>query len=335
MEKIKQHKEKILGLLISIIFVVLIFWNLDFHKLLETFKIFNYKVLALFIPLYIAGLYIRGVRWKYLLCNKSNLTATEGFFAFTTGNTINSYLPARAGDFWRAYHIGEKLKESKMKMLGSIILERIIDGISVLMILLFAVLTYFRQSWVLKITYVSAILFIGSLVFFFIILKFNKTTEIFKRLSQISVFKQLKPALEKTANLINKFIDGFQALNSPKCLLMGFFTSCTAWAIECVITYILVLGFGQHYGFSVALFVISFIALSTIIPSSSVFVGPYQYAYILALGIYQVPKANALAIAFIHQIAIMLIITVISIVYFNLAKTNLGEIQKEIEQNND
>lgn len=335
MEKIKQHKEKIIGLIISIIFIGLIVWNLDFSKLVETFKVFNYKVLLLFIPLYILGLYIRGFRWKYLLCNTSRLTAKEGFFAFTTGNTLNSYLPARAGDFWRAYHIGKKLNESKMKMLGSIILERIIDGISVLMILAFAVLTYFKHPWVLKITYIASVLFIGSLIAFFLMLKFNKTDIFFEKISRIPLFQRFKPALDKAADLINKFMEGFQALNNPKCFFMAFFTSCIAWGIECILTYILILGFGQHYGFSIALFIISFIALSTIIPSSSVFVGPYQYAYILALGIYHIPKSNALGIAFIHQITIMLTITVISIIYFNFTNTNLKEIQEEIEENND
>lgn len=191
MKKITQHKEKIIGIIISLIFIGLILWNLDFAKLIETFKIFNYKVLILFVPLYVLGLYIRGFRWKYLLCNTSKLTANEGFFAFTTGNTLNSWLPARAGDFWRAYHIGKKLDESKMKMLGSIILERIIDGMSVLLILTFAVLTYFKHPTVLKITYIAATLFLGSLTVFFLILKFQRTDWFFEKLSNIRFCQNL------------------------------------------------------------------------------------------------------------------------------------------------
>lgn len=334
MKNLKKHKEKIIGLIISLIFIVLICWNLDFKQLLATFKIFNYKVLLIFVPLYAISLYLRGIRWKYLLCDSTNLTAKEAFFAFTTGNTLNSYLPARAGDFWRAYHVGKKLDESKMKMLGSIILERIIDGVSVLLILAFAVMTYFKHSWVLKITYLASFLFIGSLVFFFIIFKLNKTDWFFNKLAEIKFMENFKPLLFKISNLINKFMEGFQALNNPKCFSIAFITSCMAWGIECLITYVLILGFGQHYGFSIAFFIISFIALSTIIPSSSVFVGPYQYAYILALGIYHIEKSYALGIAFIHQITIMLTITVISIIYFLFTNTNLKEIKEEIEEEN-
>lgn len=334
MTKLKQHKSKILGLIISFIFIGLIIWNLDFKQLINTFKIFHYKVLLAFIPLYILGLYIRGFRWKYLLCGTSKLTVKEAFFSFTTGNTINSYLPARAGDFWRAYHVGKKLDESKMKMLGSIILERIIDGISVLLILTFAVLTYFKHKWVINLTYISAALFIGSLIFFFAIFKYNKTDWLFEKIAQIPMLYNFKNLIYKISGMINKFIEGFQSLNNLKCFSMAFLTSCIAWGIECLLTYILILGFGHSYGFSISLFIISFIALSTIIPSSSVFVGPYQYAYILALGIYHIPKSNALGIAFIHQITIMIIITTISIIYFLFTDTDWKNIKEEIEDNN-
>lgn len=329
---IKNHRDKILGLTVSVIFIGLIVWKLDFHQLMDTFKVFNYKVLLLFIPLYVLGLYIRGFRWKYLLCNESKITVKEAFFSFTTGNTLNSYLPARAGDFWRAYHVGNKLNESKMKLLGSIILERIIDGISVLLILFFAVLTYFKHQWVLNITYIAAVLFLGSLTVFFLVFKYNKIDWFFNKLSLVSILSKFEPQFLKLSSMLNKFMQGFQALNNPRCFFLAFFTSCIAWGIECVLTYILITGFGHHYGFSIAFFVISFIALSTIIPSSSVFVGPYQYAYILALGIYNIEKANALGIAFIHQITIMLTITVISIVYFMATDTKLEEIKAEIEE---
>ena len=333
MSWIKEHKEKVIGLVVSVIFIALIFWNIDFRQLIQTFKIFNYKVLLLFVPLYVIGLYIRVIRWKYLLCRDSKLTVKEAFFAFTTGNTLNSYLPARAGDFWRAYHVGKKLNESKMKLLGSIILERIIDGISVLLILFFAVLTYFKHQWILNITYIAAALFIGSLGAFYLVFKFNKISWFFEKISNIHFLSRFKNQFDRIASLLNKFMQGFQALNNPKCFSMAFLTSCIAWGIECILTYILIMGFGHFYGFSIAFFVISFIALSTIIPSSSVFVGPYQFAYILALGIYHIDKSNALAIAFIHQITIMLIITVISIIYFMATDTKLQEIKAEIEEN--
>lgn len=325
-----KHKDKIIGLLISLVFIILIFWKLDIHKLIAAFRMFDYRILFLFVPIYVFSLYIRGVRWKYLLCLNEKLSVNEAFFAFTVGNTINSYLPARAGDFWRAYHLGNKIGESKMKLLGSIILERLIDGISILLILFFAIVTYFRHRWVLNIAAVAACLFFGALAVIYIIFKFNKIEYIFKKISEIPFLSGFTAQLNTISGHLMKFMNGFEALNNPKCFFMAFFMSMLAWGFECLMTYMIILGFGVHYGISIALFTISFIALSTVIPSSSIFIGPYQYAYILALGIYHIGKEQALGTAFIHQMSIMIIITVISVIYFMKGNTSLDEIQKEI-----
>ncbi len=327
-----KHKDKIIGLLISLVFIVLIFWKLDVHKLVAAFRMFDYRMLFLFVPIYVFSLYIRGVRWKYLLCLDEKLSVNEAFFTFTVGNTINSYLPARAGDFWRAYHLGTKIGESRLKILGSIILERLIDGISILLILFFAIVTYFRHRWVLNIAGVSAFLFFGALSAIYIVFKFNKIEYIFEKLGEIPFLSGFKAQLDTISSHLMKFMTGFEALNSPKCLSMAFFMSMLAWGFECLMTYMIILGFGVHYGISIALFTISFIALSTVIPSSSIFIGPYQYAYILALGIYHIGKEQALGTAFIHQMTIMIIITAISVIYFMKGNTSLEEIQKEITE---
>lgn len=331
----KKHKDKIIGFCVSLVFIALILWKLDFHQLIETFKLFNYKVLLLFVPLYVLSLYIRGIRWKYLLCADEKMHVSEAFFAFTTGNTLNSYLPARAGDIWRAYHVGNKIGISKMKLLGSVILERLMDGISVLFILFFAVLFYFRHPWVLNIAYFSAALFVGALLFFYVIFKTNKIGWLFENIASVQFLERFKTHIKKLGAHLQAFMSGFESLNNPKCFWMAFLMSILAWGIECVVTYILILGFGHHFGISVAFFVISFIALSTVIPSSSVFVGPYQFAYILALKIYHVAKAQALGIAFIHQMTIMIVITTISVVYFIRGDESIDEIKEQIKESNE
>ena len=328
----KKHKDKILGLIISLVFIGLIVWNLDFRQLINTFKIFNYRVLLLFMPIYILSIYIRGARWKYLLCNDPKLTVKEAFYTFTTGNTLNSYLPARAGDFWRAYHVGNKIKESKMKLLGSIILERLIDGISILLILFFAIMTYFKHPWIIKIAFLSAAIFLGALVFFVLLFKTNKTSVFLKKISQTRLLKPFESTIKKISAHIESFISGFEVLNRPEYLGIAFLMSIFAWLLECFVTYVLILGFGQHFGISIAFFVISFIALSMVIPSSSVFVGPYQLAYILALNIYHIPKSQALGIAFIHQITIMILITLITVLYFLKANKSIEELKLEINE---
>jgi len=137
-------KRKIFALIITLALLALVFYKIDWHELLQTFRDFNLKNIWLIVPLYVLTLYLRGVRWKALLLNDSKYSSLHLGEVFTVGSMLNIFLPARAGDVYRAYYLGSVKNEKKMKVFGSIILERTLDGISVFLMLFAAVLFYCR-----------------------------------------------------------------------------------------------------------------------------------------------------------------------------------------------
>ena len=147
-----MSKRKIVALLITILLLGVIFYKINWSELLQTFKSFNFKNIWLIVPLYVLTLYIRGIRWKALLLNDEKYSSLHLGEVFTVGSMLNIFLPARAGDVYRAYYLGSVKGEKKMKVFGSIILERTLDGISVFFMLLAAILLYCKQPWILHIS---------------------------------------------------------------------------------------------------------------------------------------------------------------------------------------
>jgi uncharacterized protein (TIRG00374 family) len=331
-----MSKKKIIALLITLTFLGLIFHKMDWSKLLETFRMFDLKNLWVIVPVYISTLYLRGIRWKSLLLNNPKYTSLNLASIFTVGSMLNIYLPARAGDMYRAYYLGSTEEEKKMKLFGSIILERTFDGICVFLILLFAILTYSNQQWILNLAYLIGALFIGSFLAFYLIFKFNKVDFVCNKLIDFSnklphfLSQKLVKIIKEINVHTNSFIEGFEALNSLKFTLQAFAMSLIIWIIECYVAILIINSFHLNLGFSAALFVISMISFSTMIPSTSVFLGPYQYAYILALGIYGVDKSTALAISTVHQAILMIILTTLGIFYF--LKFNFSLNQSKISE---
>lgn len=327
-----MSKKKILALCITLGFLALIFHKIDGAELLKTFKLFDVKKLWFIIPMYVSTLYLRGIRWKSLLLDNPKYSALNLGAVFTVGSMLNIFLPARAGDVYRAYYLGATKQDKKMKLFGSIILERTFDGICVFFILLWAILAYCSsETLITNLAYLIGVLFIGSFIAFYLIYKFNKVDFVFEKLA--SVCKKLPeklsaPMLKVLARLnvhVNSFIEGFEVLDSPKCTMEAFLMSIIIWGIECCVAFLIINSFHLHLGFSTALFVVSLISFSTMIPSTSVFLGPYQAAYILALGIYAVSKSTALAVATVHQGILMIILSVIGGIYllkFNLETKN-------------
>lgn len=316
-----MKKRKIVALLITIAFLVLIFYKMDWVELFKTFKMFDAKNLLIIVPVYVLTLYLRGVRWKSLLLGNKKYSSYHLGAVFTVGSMLNIFLPARAGDMYRAYYLGDNKQEKKMKLFGSIILERTLDGICVFLILLAAILMYCKQQWILNVAYMIGFLFIGSFIAFYLIFKFNKVDFICKKMIQVcsklpkNPSKSLTKLIEKTEGHINSFMEGFEVLDSFRYSMEAFVMSLIVWGIECYVAFLIINSFHINLGFSAAMFVLSLISFSTMIPSTSVFLGPYQYAYILALGIYNIDKSTALAISTVHQGILAIMLSVIGFYY--------------------
>ncbi len=328
--------KKIFALIITVAFLGLIFYKINWIKLIQTFKMFDLKNLWAIIPVYISTLYLRGIRWKSLLMDDKKYSAYNLGAVFTVGSMLNIFLPARAGDVYRAYYLGKTKDERKMKIFGSIILERTLDGICVFLILLAAVILYSKQQWMFNLAYMIGALFVGSFIVFYLIFKFNKIDFICEKLiglcSKMPEFIACpsKMVIEKINVHTNSFIEGFEVLNSLKYTFQSFLMSGIIWFIECYVAFLIINSFHLNLGFSAALFVISLISFSTMIPSTSVFLGPYQVAYILALGIYGIDKSTTLAISTVHQGILMLILTLIGGYY--LLKFNLSIKKDETDE---
>lgn len=281
-------------------------------------------------------MYIRGIRWKALLMDNPKYSSWHLGSVFIVGSMLNSFLPARAGDIYRAYYLGDNKNEKKMKIFGSIILERTLDGVSVFFILLFGILFYCRNNPViLSLIYVFGSIFIGSMIAFYLIFKFNKIDFVCQKIE--SLLEKIK--LSKLSNIIkslnkhaNSFMEGFEVLDSLKLSLKSVVTSAIIWGIECYVAYLIIASFNLSLPFSASLFVISLISFSAMLPSTSIFFGPYQAAYLIALGIYGVKKSEILAISLVHPIILIVLLTVVGIYYlykFNFSLDNIKEEQND------
>ncbi|MCM1010850.1 MAG: flippase-like domain-containing protein [Fusobacterium sp.] len=304
-----MKKKQIVLLVITIIFLVLVFNKVDFATLLETIKTFDIKYLAAIVAVFLTSLYVRGIRWKFLLMNDRKYSAFNLAEIFTVGNMLNIFMPARAGDIYRAYYLGEEKNEKKLKIFGTIILERLFDGIAMFCILLGAILLYSDAQWILNLTLgIGAVFIIGTLTFY-LIFKYNKSRQVCRAIISHIKTEKIQKLIRKLTTYMNIFIKGFSAFKKPLYMLSILALSFVAWGLEATAACLIVNSFGLNLGILAGVFVLTLTSFSTMIPSTSVLVGPYQAAYILALGLFGIEKSQALAISAVHQIILILIFT--------------------------
>jgi len=132
-----------LGFVISVGILYLAFHRIDFRLLLESLQDANYLYLIPIVAIIFLSMALRALRWGYLLRPLKKIGFPNLFEGILIGFMANNVLPVRMGEFVRAYIIGRSEKISKTASFGTIVVERLFDGFTVLALLV-VVLTFIQ-----------------------------------------------------------------------------------------------------------------------------------------------------------------------------------------------
>ena len=100
----------VLGTVISVVLLYLAFRNIRWDEFSGVLGRLHYGYFAVAFGLNILGHYVRSYRWKFMLAPMKPVSTASAFNATALGFMANNLLPARAGEFIRAYLIGRKEK---------------------------------------------------------------------------------------------------------------------------------------------------------------------------------------------------------------------------------
>src|SRR5438046_1939582 len=126
-----RDKKFWLGLAVSLIFLGLVFAGQDLGKIWSALQRANYLALVPAVGLYFLGVGVRAVRWQVLLRPVLPKTQLARLFEVVViGYMANDLLPARLGEVVRAFVLSRREQETKSAILGTIVVERIFDGIT-------------------------------------------------------------------------------------------------------------------------------------------------------------------------------------------------------------
>lgn len=332
----KINMKKVILFFITFIFLYFVFVNLDIKKLFEIIKSFDLKYVFLLAFFIICSQTCRAFCFKQLISKTINIPLKESIPLCLTGSALNIGLPARAGDLFRAFYVGQKYTINKIKIFGSIMLERIFDVFVIFCLLCIGLFIYNKNQIAANLCIFSGICILIGIVICIIAYKYNKTEKICNfikaRTKEFSFSQYVHKTIDFINNSCNSFFNGFEIIKSPKHIFIALISSFGIWFFECLYFLTTIHAFGYNIHWSVSLFLISFIALACMIPSTSIFIGPYQAAVIAAFALYNVNKEAALAISFTEQAMVTSVTTIFAIIFLTKKNISLSTIKEEIKK---
>ena len=323
----------IIGLAISAIFLWVAFRQVEsVGQITDELGSARYWWLFPAVLLYLAGLAVRAARWKTLMRPIANVSYGSIFGILSIGFLVNNILPARLGEIARAFLIGRQHGISRSGALATIVVERIFDGIVMLLFLGVATAAAgsriaAESAWFGYLVPVTAAAF-GSAAIVLAVLALAPTLALGVAARLLAPFPDR--ARESALQIAAKFISGLGVLQDLKLAGNVLLTSIVAWSLEAG-TYIAV---GQAFGLMTDpvayLLSLSVANLGTMIPSSPGYIGTFEALITHSLKIFDVADAKALAYAIVLHLSIWLPPTLIGFFYlwrYNLSLSRLTQEQ--------
>ncbi|MGH2367529.1 MAG: lysylphosphatidylglycerol synthase transmembrane domain-containing protein, partial [Chloroflexota bacterium] len=128
----RRHLQLGLGIAVSAVCLVLAVQGLELDQVGHALAGARYVWLLPALALYFGGVWVRAVRWRTVLTPLANIPAARLFPVVVIGYMANNVLPARLGEIARCYVLRRREGIPQSAALGTVLLERVMDGITML-----------------------------------------------------------------------------------------------------------------------------------------------------------------------------------------------------------
>ncbi|MBI3362991.1 MAG: flippase-like domain-containing protein, partial [Chloroflexi bacterium] len=295
----------------------------------------NYWWLIPGIAIYFLGVWARAWRWHYLLRPLKKISTRAMFPIVTIGYMGNNIYPARAGEVLRAYVLKRKEGVAVSASLATILVERIFDGVVMLMFVFVNLPELARLSGasgvvgsIQTVALWGTLAFVGALAVFLVTAMMPVSAA---RLYGWFVDRCLPARFrERVRGLLDKFLSGLASLRSPRDVLMVFVTSLVIWLFETGKYWFVMHAFGFRVSFFALMLMNGIVNLATTIPSAPGYVGTFDAPGIAVLKAYGVNGALAAGYTLVLHIALWVPITALGAWYMTRESLSWGQVQKEI-----
>ncbi len=304
-------------------------WGADLGALWRTLQGGRLWVLLPFLA--VLGLFFvsNAQRWGWMLRPFGRFSVPVLMPSMMIGFAANNVLPLRLGELIRAYLLAKDQGLAKSGVLMSLVLERLLDLIGILVIYVAALALVplappgFRASaWLAA----AAVLGLGSALAAFVLLP-RTTDRLWRWLAA-----WLPAALRERGSIyLAQFEKALLPMRQPATavLLLGY--SIARWLLAVVLAWLAIYAYAGSLPLPVAMITLGITAFAVALPSAPGFVGPMQAAFVFALTPFGIAQEAALAASLLFLLGHWIPVTAIGALFLASRHLSFRELAARAE----
>ncbi len=293
----------VLGIGISIVAGWLVLRSVDLASAADVLRTASPGWIAVMAVTCLTDIASRGARWRILLAPIASIPYRRVLGYTYIGYLANNVLPARLGELVRSHSLGEKEGVARTTVLGTVVVERVVDTVMVVAIAAVSVL-------VLSIRGVMTSAVLLGLVFAALLVVGVGLGIAAHRLpgaDRLAAYIERWPRLIALGRMLR---DGLAVVAHPRTLLGAVAFSVVAWSAS-IGTF---LAAGQAVGIELTVaqgaLLASGVALATIVPSGPGYLGTFELTAVGICSLFGIAPDPAFAMALLVHVMILTVTSI-------------------------
>lgn len=278
-----------LALAVGAFFVALVVRHIDRHATWTALRSVSLSTVAVYLVVLGITHLLRSWRWAYLLRPIGVRLSWRHLLSISSvGFMAILALPVRLGEFVRPYFVVRTRQSRMSAVLGTVAVERIVDGLVISLIFFASYLGSNRAAWPAGLAiaaWISLFGFLGATLFISAALRFTEPT--IKVALTLSLLPWVAPALAvKVRDKLQALIHGFRVLHEPRSLIPFLLQTLLYWGTNGFGMWLLAQGMGLDVSPVAAFAAMSFTGVLISLPNAPGLVGQFHFGIVAALSAY-------------------------------------------------
>jgi len=310
-------KRFIISLLISGLLFYFAFKGVDWNAFKDGFARIDYLYLLIVFPLLLLVQWIRSYRWGVILKPIKRIDQSTLFPITSVGFMGILLLPARTGELLRPYLISQQKGLDLRSALATIVVERVLDGLTIMGFLVLVILFIPLPLWVHQAGYLSFAVFLSLLLVLFLLATREERT-----MSIIRILTKWLPQRVQngTQAFVSSFTEGLRILPDLRRLGLGVALSLIIWTLMGLVFYILLLCFHMRLPLIAGYTLLVIVVIGIMIPGAPGFVGNFHFACVVGLSLFGIPRSEALSYAIVNHLVVVLFTVALGVIFLPRVK---------------
>ena len=317
-----------IGAVLGVLAIWLAFQGVSVNELLDLLSRANPILVIAGVLIVLLNVAILAFRWWLMTLRKWKLTEYGTLLGSVyLGQMFNILLPARLGELARIYFVSERMEITKSDLLGSLVLEKVLEIIAFGLALAFLITALALPAWVMETGNTFLVLALVAVIAIITLLLWGS-----KILAWLSPILMKLPGGwgERAAGILERGLIGFDSMRSWKKQLSIWLLTFSSLFLSTLTNYLILEAVGIEVPFIAALFVLIVLQVGSAPPSAPGKLGVFHYLAVLALSAYSVEKDLALAYTVLLYVVALLPKIIIGVGVLIFSRWRIPELKLKV-----